>query len=201
MDAESGLIYLRARYYDPATGQLLSRDPESEATRSVYGYSGQNPLTNTDPSGLCKHHSGITGFIRDKACQAGDVATGAADSAATTAKIATGLTEFGATYVIGAGVNFLDSHLGLSAVACLGVCVGIEYQNGNLALQYGIGDIAGLSASLYACSHLRDPNSQAPIHIRGFGPISEGTDHPGWSFGSGPGDLIGNADLYSTPVG
>jgi RHS repeat-associated protein len=27
LDAESGLQYLRARYYDPATAQFLTRDP------------------------------------------------------------------------------------------------------------------------------------------------------------------------------
>ena len=26
-DAETGLVYLRARYYDPSTGQFLTRDP------------------------------------------------------------------------------------------------------------------------------------------------------------------------------
>ncbi|MHB8662784.1 MAG: RHS repeat-associated core domain-containing protein [Acidimicrobiales bacterium] len=51
-DAESGLIYLRNRYYDPATGQFLSRDPVVALTRSAYGYVSNNPLNGTDPSGL-----------------------------------------------------------------------------------------------------------------------------------------------------
>jgi RHS repeat-associated protein len=51
-DAESGLEYLRARYYDPVTGQFLSRDPMAAATRSVYGYTGDNPLNASDPSGI-----------------------------------------------------------------------------------------------------------------------------------------------------
>jgi RHS repeat-associated protein len=51
-DAESGLIYLRARYYDPATGQFLTRDPIESITRSAYGYVGGNPLNATDPLGL-----------------------------------------------------------------------------------------------------------------------------------------------------
>ena len=51
-DAEFGLIYLRARYYDPATGQFLSRDPMVASTRSPYGYVGGNPLNGTDPTGL-----------------------------------------------------------------------------------------------------------------------------------------------------
>jgi RHS repeat-associated protein len=48
----TGLIYLRARYYDPATGQFLTIDPLVDSTRSPYGYVAGNPLNNTDPSGL-----------------------------------------------------------------------------------------------------------------------------------------------------
>jgi RHS repeat-associated protein len=51
-DVESGLYYLRARYYDASTAQFLSRDPLSAITRSPYGYVGDNPLNGTDPSGL-----------------------------------------------------------------------------------------------------------------------------------------------------
>lgn len=39
-------------YYDPATGQFLSRDPINELTREPYGYTYNNPLNATDPSGL-----------------------------------------------------------------------------------------------------------------------------------------------------
>ncbi len=51
-DADTGLIYLRARYYDPVTAQFLAVDPALEASRAVYGYAGQDPLSNGDPSGL-----------------------------------------------------------------------------------------------------------------------------------------------------
>ncbi len=50
-DAETGFVYLRARYYDPATGQFLTRDPLVAQTRSAYGYVNSNPLNFTDPSG------------------------------------------------------------------------------------------------------------------------------------------------------
>jgi hypothetical protein len=40
------------RFYDPTTGQFLSRDPANAMTRSAYGYTGGNPLNMTDPSGL-----------------------------------------------------------------------------------------------------------------------------------------------------
>ena len=51
-NAETGFVYLRARYYDPATGQFMSRDPLTATTRSPYGYVGGNPLNATDPLGL-----------------------------------------------------------------------------------------------------------------------------------------------------
>jgi RHS repeat-associated protein len=51
-DAESGFVYLRARYYDPATGQFLSRDPLVADTRSPYGYVHGSPLNGIDPTGL-----------------------------------------------------------------------------------------------------------------------------------------------------
>ncbi|WP_239393666.1 RHS repeat-associated core domain-containing protein [Frankia sp. CiP3] len=52
-DAESGLLYLRARFYDPVTAQFLTVDPALDLTRSPYGYVGGNPLNDADPSGLC----------------------------------------------------------------------------------------------------------------------------------------------------
>jgi RHS repeat-associated protein len=51
-DAESGLQYLRARVYDPATGQFLTRDPLEALTRFPYAYAGNNPLNAIDPTGL-----------------------------------------------------------------------------------------------------------------------------------------------------
>ena len=54
--AESGLQYLRARYYEPATGQFVSRDPMLTQTRDPDGYVARGPLNATDPSGeLCQH--------------------------------------------------------------------------------------------------------------------------------------------------
>jgi len=51
-DPETGFIYLRNRYYDPTTGNFLTRDPIEGLTRSAYGYVGGNPLNLTDPLGL-----------------------------------------------------------------------------------------------------------------------------------------------------
>jgi RHS repeat-associated protein len=51
-DAESGLIDMRARFYDPLTGQFLTPDPLSAFTRQPYAYAIGNPVNLTDPSGL-----------------------------------------------------------------------------------------------------------------------------------------------------
>lgn len=52
VDSESGFAYLRARYYEPASGQFLSRDPLSTSTREPYAYTVDNPLNSSDPTGL-----------------------------------------------------------------------------------------------------------------------------------------------------
>jgi len=52
LDSESAMYYLRARYYDAATGQFITRDPAVDATRLAYGYVKGNPLNSADPSGL-----------------------------------------------------------------------------------------------------------------------------------------------------
>jgi RHS repeat-associated protein len=51
-DPETGLSYMRARYYDPATAQFLTVDPLVDQTAAPYTYTGDNPITNTDPTGL-----------------------------------------------------------------------------------------------------------------------------------------------------
>ena len=50
--SDTGLIYLRARTYDPATAQFLSSDPLKAVTGEPYAYGGDNPLNHGDPTGL-----------------------------------------------------------------------------------------------------------------------------------------------------
>ncbi len=49
-DAESGLYFLRARYYDPQLGRFISPDPASIIRD--YVYAANNPINNSDPTGL-----------------------------------------------------------------------------------------------------------------------------------------------------
>lgn len=51
-DPATGLYYMRARWYDPATGQFLSVDPLVAQTGLPYSYAGDNPVNEGDPSGL-----------------------------------------------------------------------------------------------------------------------------------------------------
>ena len=58
---DTGLIYLRARTYDPATAQFLSVDPLAGLTRAPYTYTEDNPVNAGDPSGLlCFDPTGLT---------------------------------------------------------------------------------------------------------------------------------------------
>ncbi|MGH9130545.1 MAG: cell wall-binding repeat-containing protein, partial [Acidimicrobiales bacterium] len=61
-DAESGLIYLRARYYDPATSQFMNVDPIVAQTAAPYSYVNDNPINEADPSGECGLFSCIQHF-------------------------------------------------------------------------------------------------------------------------------------------
>ena len=52
LDSISGLYYLRARWYDPATGQFTSVDALVAITGQPYSYAGGNPMNGSDPLGL-----------------------------------------------------------------------------------------------------------------------------------------------------
>lgn len=64
LDSETGLYYLRARYYDPRTAEFLTVDPAAAATLSAYGYSQGNPVNASDPSGqACVNRQGDAGWV------------------------------------------------------------------------------------------------------------------------------------------
>jgi RHS repeat-associated protein len=51
LDAETGLYYLRARYYDPVAGRFLSVDPMADEGEHPYTYAGADPVNGADPTG------------------------------------------------------------------------------------------------------------------------------------------------------
>ncbi len=51
-DPTTGLYYMRARWYDPGSGQFLDTDPLLAATHQPYSYAGDDPINSADPTGL-----------------------------------------------------------------------------------------------------------------------------------------------------
>jgi RHS repeat-associated protein len=51
LDAETGLYYLRARYYDPTVGRFLSVDPMADQGEHPYEYAASDPVNGHDPTG------------------------------------------------------------------------------------------------------------------------------------------------------
>ncbi|HWO89996.1 MAG TPA: RHS repeat-associated core domain-containing protein [Gemmatimonadales bacterium] len=53
-NATGGYVYLRNRWYDPSTGRFLTQDPIGLAGGiNLYAYAGNNPVSFSDPFGLC----------------------------------------------------------------------------------------------------------------------------------------------------
>jgi len=55
-ESETGLIFLRNRYYDPTAGRFITKDPHPGIRRqsqslNPYGYCNNNPINYNDPSG------------------------------------------------------------------------------------------------------------------------------------------------------
>ena len=49
-ETDTGLIYMRARYYDPLMGRFISEDPAGDGV-NWYAYAGNNPVGMVDPDG------------------------------------------------------------------------------------------------------------------------------------------------------
>ncbi|MGQ0744347.1 MAG: RHS repeat-associated core domain-containing protein [Acidimicrobiales bacterium] len=62
-DAETGLVYLRARYYDPTTAQFLTPDPLEGGSCTPYDYACGDPINGGDPSGMILDTVADLGFI------------------------------------------------------------------------------------------------------------------------------------------
>jgi RHS repeat-associated protein len=53
---DSGLMYMRNRYYNPATGSFTQEDPIGiSGGLNTYGFAGGDPATYSDPFGLCPY--------------------------------------------------------------------------------------------------------------------------------------------------
>jgi RHS repeat-associated protein len=68
LDPQTGLYYLRARYYDPSVGRFISKDPllgvaSAPATTNRYVYALNNPMQYTDRSGMSAEPAGSDTFV------------------------------------------------------------------------------------------------------------------------------------------
>ena len=66
MDSETGMYYLRARYYDPYTGRFVSEDSywgeeENPLSLNLYTYCSNDPIMFTDPDGYVVAELGANG--------------------------------------------------------------------------------------------------------------------------------------------
>jgi RHS repeat-associated protein len=52
----NGLVHLRARYYDPGMGRFFQVDP-SRQEHNLYVYGLDNPVANSDPSGMVSEYT------------------------------------------------------------------------------------------------------------------------------------------------
>jgi len=154
-DQESGLVYMRARYYDPATAQFISRDPIESLTGQPYEYANDDPLNLSDPSGL---DWGWNPW--DDAKQAAsDVAGGAATAWNYTGGKAV---DYVTTHTIGQCVNVNAAFgIGGSAEACLALVGGKPTVIANAE---GGGGTPGISIT----TGLLISNAQDPSQLRGL---------------------------------
>jgi RHS repeat-associated protein len=55
MDEDNGLLYMRARYYDPVVGRFINKDPIGYwGGINMYAYAANNPISHIDPLGLLR---------------------------------------------------------------------------------------------------------------------------------------------------
>jgi RHS repeat-associated protein len=117
---DTGLIYMRARTYDPATAQFLTRDPWVSITGEPYSYVADNPLTFADPTGRCGFWC-VTGIV------AGGIALGTGVGEVVAGGAAIGGVSLGVISAVSGGIGAVADGkecLGGSGIACVGAGVG-----------------------------------------------------------------------------
>jgi RHS repeat-associated protein len=108
-DSESGFYYLRARDYDPITGQFISADPADSLTEAPYFYAGNDPIDNTDPLGLWNP---ITAVLQVTHHAAHDVYNWGSDAYNAAQDARSGFDSFTSNHpLIGTIVGFLPTSL------------------------------------------------------------------------------------------
>jgi RHS repeat-associated protein len=141
-NSDTGLIYMRARTYDPATAQFLSVDPFVALTGEPYSYGEDNPLNRADPTGRCGLLC-IGGIVLGGVA----VATGVGEVVGAAVVIGDATVSLGtvsaATGALGAVADTKECVAG-DSVACIGATVGglRALGAGAVGLGYVTGEVA-----------------------------------------------------------
>jgi len=157
-DPESGFYYMRARFYDIATGQFMARDILTSATRTPYAYVTNSPINGTDPQGLACFgvQGGALGFF-------GSITGGALGGGNSTSYI--GVCTNGDVFYAGTVGGYAGSSR--SQLACYPYCDKNTFAQGAYG-SIGLGVFASPTAS---CAHqLSGPFTQTTVGTgAGFG--------------------------------
>ncbi len=194
----SGRSIIRSSsFYDPTTGQFLTRDPAVSMTRDAYGYAGNSPLNATDPSGLyCI--TGVKGHDADgdEICNgakevASNAGSGYVQSVVEMSPYGNAAQAWSAatnkTLGVCAGGSAFGG-VGGTGTACLAVTP--DGDAGILATAGG-GTAAGLGANGFFGIMASNATTQAELRGSSWG---------GW-FGAGEGPLSGSASWATSDSG
>ncbi len=127
-NSDTGLIYLRAREYDPATDQFMSVDPLLAFTGAPYTYATDNPGNVLDPTGLFSVGE-IAGAVEEAASTAASAVKEGVQTAASA--VSEGAKAAG-TFVV-------EHPVVITAVGCTaGALLSPAVCGGAIALSYGL---------------------------------------------------------------
>jgi RHS repeat-associated protein len=127
---ESGLIYMRNRYYDPATGRFTQEDPIGLAGGlNLYGFANGDPVNFGDPFGLCKTKEGKDRPCRVEISPEGEVM--GADLDDLTPETREWLQRLADKADVDLGINSTTNGSHLDPGHAAGTAVDIGYVNGN----------------------------------------------------------------------
>jgi RHS repeat-associated protein len=166
----TGFHYLRARYYDPVTGQFLTVDPNVATTLSPYGYVEGDPLNSADPSGKCGGLWSTDSCLTDVENALGGFFGGAATDLEATSS------------AIGSALHTAYQHITVSYGGCDIGCWNVQFQDGYLSYSGGVFGALGRGPGIGWASQV--PSSGVSTQIMGGGGYYVGA---GFTMGLNPG--------------
>ena len=154
-DAQAlGADDLRARWYDPGSGQFLSVDPLVAATETPFGDAGGDPVNFSDPTGLCSLFgncwsqvvNAVGGFVVADAATLSTVASGLA----TISYLACAATE---GIGCGLGLALSAASTALSGINTYHACIGLGWDCTSAEISFGVSLAAtGMASYLQAAA-------------------------------------------------